>query len=75
LAVETASQLNLEACTFAITIALPASCSFLTPLEPACLLVYRRTVAAFGISPRWGALLAILIYAVVIVLVPLLWPV
>ena len=74
-AVQTASQLNLDARTFAITIALAASCSFLTPLEPACLLVYGPGRYRFGDFPKVGALLTVLIYGIVIALVPLLWPV
>jgi di/tricarboxylate transporter len=74
-AVQTAGQLDLNARTFAITIALAASCSFLTPLEPACLLVYGPGRYRFGDFPKVGALLTVLIYGIVIVLVPLLWPV
>jgi di/tricarboxylate transporter len=74
-AMQTAGQLNLDARSFAITIALAASCSFLTPLEPACLLVYGSGRYRFGDFPRVGALLTVLIYGIVIVLVPLLWPV
>lgn len=73
-AMQTAGQLNLNARTFAITIALAASCSFLTPLEPACLLVYGPGRYRFWDFPRVGALLTVLIYGIVILLVPLLWP-
>jgi di/tricarboxylate transporter len=74
-AMQTAGQLNLEARPFAIIIALAASCSFLTPLEPACLLVYGPGRYRFGDFPKVGALLTVLIYGVVILLVPLLWPI
>jgi di/tricarboxylate transporter len=74
-AMQTADQLNLDARAFAITIALAASCSFLTPLEPACLLVYGPGRYRFGDFPKVGALLTVLIYGIVIALVPLLWPV
>jgi di/tricarboxylate transporter len=74
-AVQTAEQLNLDARAFAITIALAASCSFLTPLEPACLLVYGPGRYRFWDFPKVGALLTVLVYGIVIVLVPLLWPV
>ena len=40
IAMQAARQLNLNPRTFAMMIALAASCSVLTPLEPACLLVY-----------------------------------
>ncbi len=74
-AVQAASQLNLDARAFAVTIALAASCSFLTPLEPACLLVYGPGRYRFGDFPKVGALLTVLIYGIVVGLVPLLWPV
>ncbi len=74
-AVRTAGQLNLDARTFAIIIALAASCSFLTPLEPACLLVYGPGRYRFADFPKVGAVLTVLIYGIVIALVPLLWPV
>ncbi len=40
IAIATASQLALNPRTFAMMIAVAASCSYLTPLEPACLMVY-----------------------------------
>src|SRR4029434_10427675 len=40
IAVEAASQLQLNPRTFAMMVSVAASCSYLTPLEPACLMVY-----------------------------------
>src|SRR6185503_7828086 len=40
IAVKTAVALGLNPRTFAVTVTYAASCSFLTPLEPACVLVY-----------------------------------
>jgi len=40
IALQTALQLDLNPRTFAIMIAVAASCSYLTPLEPSCLMVY-----------------------------------
>ncbi|MCV5427242.1 SLC13 family permease, partial [Escherichia coli] len=39
-AVKTALALGLNPRTFAVAVTYAASCSFLTPLEPACVLVY-----------------------------------
>ncbi len=39
-ALQTALQLGLNPRTFAMMIAIAASTSYLTPLEPACLMVY-----------------------------------
>ena len=58
-----------------LMIALAASCSYLTPLEPACLLVYGPGRYRFLDFLRVGALPTVLIYALCILLVPVFWPV
>jgi di/tricarboxylate transporter len=55
--------------------ALTAGCSLLTPLEPACLLVYGPGHYRFLDYLKVGILLAVLTYVIVIVMVPLLWPI
>ena len=75
IAVQTALQLGLNPRSFAVMVALAASCSFITPLEPACLLVYGPGRYRFSDFVRVGAPLTVLIYGVCIVLVPLVWPV
>ena len=74
-AIQTARQLDLNPRSFAIMIALAASSSFLTPLEPACLLVYGPGRYRFIDFLKVGALLTILVYAISIAMVLLLWPV
>lgn len=74
-AVETAQQLHYDPRTFAVMIAVAASCSFLTPLEPACMMVYGPGRYRFGDFFRVGFLLTILIYLLAILVVPLVWPV
>jgi di/tricarboxylate transporter len=74
-AVQTAGQLNLDPRSFAVMIALAASCSFLTPLEPACLLVYGPGRYRFADFIKVGALLTALIYGIAVLMVPLLWPI
>jgi di/tricarboxylate transporter len=73
-AVRTASQLGLNPRSFAMMVALAASCSYLTPLEPACLLVYGPGRYHFLDFLKVGALPTVLIYALCILLVPVLWP-
>lgn len=73
-AIQTAFQLDLNPRTFAMMIAVAASCSFLTPLEPACLMVYGPGRYRFTDFLKVGALLTVLIYILAIVLVPRLWP-
>lgn len=73
-AVRTAYQLGLNPRSFAMIIALAASCSFLTPLEPACLLVYVPGRYRFLDFLKVGALPTILIYLLCLFLVPVFWP-
>lgn len=74
IALQTSVQMNLDPRPFAMMIAVAASCSYLTPLEPACLLVYGPGRYRFFDFFRVGAPLTLLIYLIAIVLVPLLWP-
>jgi di/tricarboxylate transporter len=74
LAVQTARQLGLNPRTFAIMIAVAASCSYLTPLEPACLIVYGPGRYRFTDFLRVGAPLTVLVYLAALVLVPWIWP-
>ncbi len=73
-AIRTATQLGLNPRTFAMMIALGASCSFLTPLEPACLLVYGPGRYKAVDFLKVGSLLTLLIYLICIVWVPTVWP-
>ena len=73
-AIRAAWQLGLNPRTFAMMIALAASCSLLTPLEPACLLVYGPGHYRFVDYIKVGIVPALLIYVIAIVMVPLLWP-
>lgn len=74
LALQTAVQLGLNPRTFAIMIALAASTSYLTPLEPACLMVYGPGRYRFIDFFKVGGLLTILVYLLAIIMTPLLWP-
>ncbi|MBN1977844.1 MAG: SLC13 family permease [Anaerolineae bacterium] len=74
-AIQTARQIGLNPRSFAIMIALAASCSFLTPLEPACLLVYGPGRYRFVDFIKVGAPLTVLVYAIAIVMVMVIWPV
>lgn len=73
-AMQTASQMGLNPRTFAIMIAVGASCSYLTPLEPAILLVYGTGRYRFTDFLKVGAILTVLIYLLAIILVPVFWP-
>lgn len=73
-AVQTAIQLGLNPRTFAMMIAIAASTSYLTPLEPACLMVYGPGRYRFMDFLKVGGLLTIAVYVIAIILTPLLWP-
>lgn len=74
IALQTATQLGLNPRSFAVMIALGASCSFITPLEPACLMVYGPGNYRFFDFVKVGSILTVLIFLIAIVMVPWLWP-
>ncbi len=74
IAFETARQLNLNPRSFAMMIAIAASCSYLTPLEPSSLMVYGPGKYRFMDFVRVGFPLTFLIFAIAMILVPIIWP-
>ncbi len=74
IAIQTAFQLGLNPRTFAAMIAVAASCSYITPLEPACLMVYGPGRYRFMDFIKVGSLLTVVIFIISILLVPLIWP-
>ena len=74
IAFETARQLHMNPRSFAMMIAIAASCSYLTPLEPSSLMVYGPGKYRFMDFVKVGLPLTFLIYAVALVLVPVVWP-
>lgn len=73
-AVAAADGLGLDPRTLAILVTLSASLSFITPLEPASLLVYGPGRYRFLDFVRAGAPLTAICIGLLIVLVPLIWP-
>jgi di/tricarboxylate transporter len=74
IAVKSAVVLGLNPRTFAVAVTYAASCSFLTPLEPACVLVYTPGRYRFFDFVKVGSLLTIFVFAIVMWLVPVFWP-
>lgn len=72
-AVKTAVALGLNPRTFAVAITYAASFSFITPLEPACVLVYTPGRYRFMDFVKIGTILTIVVFIVAIVLVPVFW--
>lgn len=73
-AVATATQIGVNPRSLAILVTLSASLSFITPLEPACLLVYSPGRYRFGDYVKAGIPLTVIAYFVLLFLVPLIWP-
>ena len=73
-AVKTALALGLNPRTFAIAITYAASFSFITPLEPACVLIYTPGRYRFMDFVRVGSILTVIVFIVAILLVPVFWP-
>lgn len=74
IAVKTAVALGLNPRTFIVGITFAASFSFITPLEPACVLVYTPGRYRFMDFVKIGTLLTIIAFTVSIILVPIFWP-
>lgn len=75
IAFQTAFQLGFNPRTFAVMIAVGASCSFITPLEPAALIVYGAGNYRFFDFIKVGSILTVLIFLIAILMVPWLWPI
>lgn len=74
IAIHTALRLDLNPRTFVIAIAVAASCSYLTPLEPACMMVYGPGRYRFFDFIRVGGPLVVVLFAIAMYLVPRIWP-
>ena len=73
-AMSTAHQLHLDPRAFAVLITLSASLSFITPFEPSCLIVFGPGKYRFRDFVRCGMPLTILVIAILLLMVPILWP-
>jgi di/tricarboxylate transporter len=73
-AVQTALALGLNPRTFIVGVTYAASFSFITPLEPACVLVYTPGRYRFMDFVKIGTILTIIVFIVSITLVPVFWP-
>ncbi|MBK8305392.1 MAG: SLC13 family permease [Pyrinomonadaceae bacterium] len=73
-AIKTAVALGLNPRTFIIGVTYAASFSFITPLEPACVLVYTPGRYRFMDFVKIGTILTIIVFVVSITLVPVFWP-
>ena len=73
-ALSASSLLGVDPRPFAVSVAVGASLAFMTPLEPACLLVMSTGRYRFADFLRFGLPLSLLCFAGVLVLVPFFVP-
>lgn len=73
-AMKAAESLGASPRSFAIAVTLSASISLLTPFEPSCILVYGPGKYRFSDFIKVGGGLTLLSLIVIIILVPLFWP-
>ncbi len=74
IALNVAQQMQVNPRSFAMTVAIAASTSFATPLEPACAIVYGPGRYRFADYFRVGGILTICVMAVTLLVIPIFWP-
>ncbi len=74
IAISTAKQLDANPRTFAIAVMLAASISFIAPFEPSCILVYGPGKYRFMDFVKTGIGLTAILSVVVLLLIPVFWP-
>jgi di/tricarboxylate transporter len=74
IAMQAALEVGVNPRAFGMMVAVAASCSYLTPLEPACLMVYGPGKYQFADFFKVGMPLTVLIYLLAIAMVPWVWP-
>jgi di/tricarboxylate transporter len=60
--------------TLIVGVTYAASFSFITPLEPACVLVYTPGRYRFMDFVKIGSILTVIVFVISMVLVPIFWP-
>lgn len=73
-AMDTAAKLGHDPRSFAVLVTLAASLSFITPFEPSCLIVYGPGRYRFRDFLVCGLPLTALVVVILLVLVPVFWP-
>jgi di/tricarboxylate transporter len=74
IALSAAGTLDIDPRSLAIGVTLAGSCSFMTPLEPASMLVYGAGRYRFSDFVRVGTPVTLVIVVVIAFLVPAIWP-
>ncbi len=74
-AVKAAIALGVNPRTFIVAVTYAASFSFITPLEPACVLVYTPGRYRFMDFVKIGTILTVIVFVVSMIMVPIFWPI
>ncbi len=74
IAVHVAIAQDVNPRSYAMVVSIAASCSFLTPLEPACALVYNPGKYRFRDFLRAGFGLTAVVFLISMIVIPILWP-
>ncbi len=74
IAIHAAAGIGVNPRSFVIGVTIAASCSFITPFEPACLLVYATGRYRFRDFVKVGLPLTLLAFLVSMLILPVLWP-
>jgi di/tricarboxylate transporter len=74
IAIESARALGIDPRSLVMSVTFAASCSFLTPLEPACILVYGPGRYRFFDFFKVGLPLTIVVFIFCMFLIPVFWP-
>jgi di/tricarboxylate transporter len=73
-AVQAALTMGVNPRSFIVGITYAASFSFITPLEPACVLIYTPGRYSFMDFVKVGSILTVLVFLAAMLLVPVFWP-
>jgi di/tricarboxylate transporter len=73
-AIQVARTVGIEPRSLVMTVTFAASCSFMTPLEPSCVLVYRPGNYRFSDFMRVGGGLTLIVFIASMFLIPKFWP-
>lgn len=73
-AIHSAGGMGVNPRTFVIGVTIAASCSLITPLEPACVLVYGPGRYKYSDFIKNGSILAFIIFIISMIAIPILWP-
>ncbi|MBI5197590.1 MAG: potassium transporter TrkA, partial [Nitrospirae bacterium] len=73
-AIHAALDIGIDPRPFAIAVTVAASCSFITPFEPACILVYGPGRYRFIDFLKNGMIPTLLVFGIAMAMIPRLWP-